>query len=141
MTGKVAHTHPELVPQPGSEQTFPREYRLLSGRDFQRVFDQPLVSQDRYFRILARPNDLLRPRLGLAISKRMDRRASARNRIKRVLRESFRLNAGQLLRDQRWALDVVAIGRHAAPRAGNQELFESLTGHWRRLNKKAQDQQ
>ena len=113
---------------------FPRERRLLTAAGFKHVFNQPLVSQDQFFRILARPGEHHSARLGLAISRRMDRRAAARNRIKRLLRESFRQHAQQLP-----ALDIVAIGRHAAPRASNQQLFESLAGHWRRLKKKAKD--
>ena len=43
-----------------------------------------------------------RARLGLIVGKRVDKRAVARNRIKRELREAFRLQKAQLP-----ALDIV----------------------------------
>lgn len=68
------------------------------------------------------------PRLGLAISRRVARSAVARNRIKRVVRESFRRNRGRLP-----ALDIVVLARQAATGTDNRALFESLERHWQRL--------
>ena len=66
-------------------------------------------------------------RLGLAISKKNCRLATDRNRIKRVVRESFRHHQAALA-----GLDVVVINQPAARAAGNQQLFSSLAGHWGR---------
>ena len=66
-------------------------------------------------------------RLGLAISKKNCRFATDRNRIKRVIRESFRHHQPTLA-----GLDVVVINQPAARAAGNKQLFNSLTGHWER---------
>ena len=77
------------------------------------------------FTVLYRPNGKSRPRLGLAIGKRNCRRATGRNRLKRVIRESFRRHQVTL-----GGLDVVVINQPAATDAPNQALFDSLARHW-----------
>ena len=57
-----------------------KQVRLLKAADFDRVFDKSVRSSDRYFTVLARPNELNHPRLGLAISKRRVRLAVGRCR-------------------------------------------------------------
>ena len=66
-------------------------------------------------------------RLGLAIAKKHCRKAAARNRIKRTVRESFRQNQAGLD-----GLDIVVINQPAATGASNRELFDSLSEHWRK---------
>ena len=79
------------------------------------------------FTVLYRPNGKNSPRLGLAIGKRNCRKASGRNRLKRVVRESFRQEKARL-----GGLDVVVINQPGATRASNQVLFDSLARHWKR---------
>jgi ribonuclease P protein component len=55
------------------------------------VFRQGQRSADRFFTVLYRPNALDMPRLGFAISRKKVRHATDRNRLKRVVRESFRI--------------------------------------------------
>ncbi len=107
---------------------FPRQARLLNGPQFRRVFQQAERSADRFFTVLARPNGLARPRLGLAISKKVDKRAVGRNRIKRLVRESFRQHQGRLM-----AVDLVVMARPAATEADNRALLKALQRHWRRF--------
>jgi len=78
--------------------------------------------------VLARPNGLSHPRLGLAISRKVARRAVARNRIKRIIRESLRREGDRLA-----GLDVVVLGRPGIDRKNNAELRRSLNMHWKRL--------
>jgi ribonuclease P protein component len=75
-----------------------------------------------------RPNDKGYARLGLAISKRKVRKAVARNRIKRLVRESFRLNQANLP-----AADIVVLAKPAAATAERSIIWESLARHWQRL--------
>ena len=107
---------------------FPRRARLTGRNAFADVFAQPVKSSDRYFTVLARPNALGYPRLGLAISRKVAKSAVARNRLKRIARESFR-------HQQAWlgALDCVVMGRVGLTEPDNAVLFASLQRHWRRL--------
>ena len=82
------------------------------------------------FTVLCRPNEEQNPRLGLAISKKHCKHATARNRIKRIVRESFRQHQVLLA-----GLDIVVMNQPAAKSAKNEQLFASLDCPWRRLSK------
>jgi len=108
---------------------FSRQDRLLQSRDFQRVFNNTdCKSVDSLLIVLASRNESGNPRLGLAISKKKINKAVARNRIKRLIRESFRHNR----RDLR-AIDIVVLAQSNAKEASNQQLFDSLQKHWENL--------
>ena len=67
-------------------------------------------------------------RFGLAVAKRLARRAVERNRIKRLARESFRHRQQELP-----PVDVVINARAAAAKAGNPDIRASLSAHWDRI--------
>ena len=113
-----------------SGNRFTKENRLLDAADFGRVFDGATRSRDKLFTVLCRHNATDNARLGLAIAKKRCRRATARNRIKRVVRESFRRQQDLLS-----GLDVVVMNQPAAATADNAELFASLDRHWQRCSK------
>jgi ribonuclease P protein component len=106
---------------------FSKDNRLLDAADFGRVFKQATRSRDKLFTVLCRPNNSPRARLGLAISKKHCRRAVARNRIKRIIRESFRQQNDRLS-----GLDLVVINGPATGSASNVEIAASLERHWQR---------
>jgi ribonuclease P protein component len=114
---------------------FSRHSRLLKAAEFKSVFQQPIRSGDESFRILARANGIQRHRLGMAVAKKACAKAVGRNRIKRVIRESFReVMAGQA---PEYALDIVVLPTAAATNQCNKTLERSLFAHWQRLIKKA----
>ena len=118
---------------------FSRQSRLLKPAEFKLVFQNPIRSGDECFRILARNNETSYHRLGMAVSKKNCARAVDRNRIKRVVRESFRTKmAGRLTGD---ALDFVVMPGNRAAKQNNKVLSESLTTHWQRLSRKAGSRQ
>ena len=122
-------TRDALCPASGAGAAFPRGARLTRPVDFRRVFAKPVVSADRCFKVLARSKESGRPRLGLAVSRKVDRTAAGRNRIKRIVRESFR----RYFRDCRPPLDFVVLPRPASATICNRRLTESLAVHWQRL--------
>jgi ribonuclease P protein component len=83
--------------------------------------------------VLAHFHDHGGARLGMAVSRRTARSAVVRNRIKRVVRESFRHGCGRLP-----SADIVVISRPPAAEASNNTLTRSLEGHWRRLRSRRQ---
>lgn len=107
---------------------FPRRARLTGQRAFASVFTQPIKSSDRYFTVLARPNHLTYPRLGLAISRKVAKSAVVRNRIKRIVRENFRHHQQQL-----GNLDYVVMARAGLAEQDSTVLFASLQRHWQRI--------
>jgi len=114
--------------------TFPRSRRLLKPDEYRRVFSDGRRSADSLFLVLARPNGMNDARLGLAVSKKASRRAVDRNRIKRLIRESFRQHQPSLS-----GLDLVVVSRSGATGSENSACFESLRQHWRRVAEKCAD--
>jgi ribonuclease P protein component len=103
------------------------------------VFKSASRSKDRCFTVLFRENDRGVARLGMAIAKKHCRHATARNRIKRIIRESFREHQKTL-----GAMDFVVINQRPAATADNKQLFDSLAAHWERsltANRKARTQE
>jgi ribonuclease P protein component len=110
------------------DQRFRRDHRLRHKADFARVFNKNVRSADRYFTVLARSTRTARPRLGMAISMRAAGGAVTRNRLKRLVRESFRCNHELLP-----AVDIVIMARPEASKADRQRLRRSLRTHWQRI--------
>lgn len=68
--------------------------------------------------VLAAPNGLAHPRLGLIIPKKVVATAAGRNRIKRLLREFFRLHQADLV-----GLDVVVRLKSRLEEASLRSIF------------------
>lgn len=107
---------------------FPPELRLRDAAAFRRVFAKPTRFGGNGFLILARTGRCNGPRLGLAISKRCANRAVDRNRLKRIVRESFRLRASQLP-----AVDVVVLCTRDARQLPPARLRQTLEQAWERI--------
>lgn len=137
---------------PTRRATFPVCARLIKPYEFKRVFNKPMVSADRCFKVLARTNESEGLRLGMAVSRQVDRSAVGRNRIKRVVRESFRQSfpaavsqatdgsktnkkaRGQSMDKNPPGIDIVILPRREAASLSNKELFGSLETHWSRIS-------
>ncbi len=73
-------------------------------------------------------NELGHARLGLAISKRVSKRAVERNRIKRLLRESFRR-----VRHQLPPVDLMVMARDQAAGVPGSQLLAEMDSLWKKL--------
>ncbi len=78
------------APQPRPRFRLPRRMRLVQRRLFDAVYRSGAKTAVGPLVAWAAPNDLGHWRLGLAVSRRVGS-ALARNRLRRLLRESFRL--------------------------------------------------
>ncbi|MDX1482488.1 MAG: ribonuclease P protein component [Woeseiaceae bacterium] len=110
-----------------SDARFRRSNRLSDSDAFRAVFRQSKRSKDELFTVLYRRTGKRQPRLGLAMSKKQCPRATARNRLKRLVRESFRHNKSKLT-----GLDIVVMNTRKAQSATNGDIKASLERHWRR---------
>ncbi|MFV8782901.1 ribonuclease P protein component [Microbulbifer sp. SA54] len=120
-----------------SDFAFGKPLRLLNASHYRVVFDDaPVRAAHPQFLILARPNGLDHPRLGLVIAKKHVRHACSRNRIKRIARETFRLQQQQL-----YPLDAVVLARPGAGELDKAELAKVLQKLWRKLDQRARNPQ
>lgn len=108
--------------------TFIRELRLLTPKDFNHVFSQSIRVGSPYITLVARKNSLNHPRLGFAIAKKQVKRAHERNRIKRLMREYFRLT-----QHESPAIDVIVMAKAAVIELDNLALRQVLDKVWQRL--------
>ena len=88
---------------------------------------------DAFFSLSVLANHETYPRLGLSIATRTFGTAVARNRIKRLARESFRLNQHALP-----PVDVTVSAREAARQATSSDLRASLDKHWKSITQRCQ---
>lgn len=113
---------------------FPKQARLLTPRDYSGVFDRVTARvAHRHLLILATPNHRGHARVGLIFSKKNLRRAVDRNRVKRLVRETFRHNTTLP------AMDVVVLGRKGLTGIDNPRLHCILDELWQRLERKASE--
>jgi len=110
------------------DQRFPRANRLTKPSDFTEVFKSPKRLDDGNFIILFKPNGLGRARLGLAISRKNIRLASARNRIKRIIRESFRRS-----KDELKGFDIVVVAKRNINNQNHSIIARSIAGQWKKV--------
>ena len=112
--------------------TFPREVRLLTSRDYNKVFKNPVRLSAPGLLILATKNENLdHPRLGLVIPKKVLKRAVWRNRVKRQVRESFRLYQHTFPN-----ADLVVMAKPKIGEINNADLSTSLKRLWEQISRR-----
>ena len=119
----IPHSIKSLKFEPRKRLHHPAEFRALHrhGKKF----------GDAYFSIAVLANHETHPRVGVSIATRTFGTAVARNRVKRLTRESFRLNQHSLP-----PVDVTVSARDAARRAKPEDLRASLDKHWKTITQR-----
>ena len=107
---------------------FPRTARVRARSDFDRIFKHGRRVALPVLALHFQADPAVPARLGLAVSRKVDPHAVGRNRIKRVLRDTFRH-----LRDELAPGDYVLVARPGASRCSGEELRT----HFRSLLKRA----
>jgi ribonuclease P protein component len=108
--------------------TLPARLRLRRKSDFDAAYARGRRMGDGFFAVTATLNQSGTPRLGLAVAVRAAGGAVARNRIRRIIRESFRLHQREIP-----AVDLVVSIRPRARDASPHALRESLAALWKKV--------
>jgi ribonuclease P protein component len=108
---------------PVKRYTFPRTHRLKGRELFDAIYKTGIRESRGPLIIYAKSNDVPHLRMGLSVSRRVGV-AAKRNRIKRLLRESFRL----LQPDFPFGIDLLVVVKPHSPMilAEYQKLLSSL---------------
>lgn len=104
---------------------------MLTPAQFKSVFSNPIKASSAEITLLAIPNTEQHPRMGLTVAKRFVKRANQRNRIKRVIRDSFRLNQHDIPH-----LDIVVLVRNGVMEMENAEINKLIDKLWRKLSRR-----
>lgn len=107
---------------------FTRERRLRRPAQFQAAYREGRRFGNELLSATVRPNDQPVARLGLSIAARTVGNAVSRNRLRRQIRESFRLQQQRLP-----PVDIVIGARAAARSAAPAALRESLQVLWKQI--------
>ncbi|MDD7804360.1 MAG: ribonuclease P protein component [Endozoicomonas sp. (ex Botrylloides leachii)] len=108
---------------------FPRDRRLCSSAEFKQVFEKTDIKISyKQLLLLARANNQEGARLGIIVAKKNIRLSVNRNRAKRRIRESFRLNHTAL-----GCLDMVVLARKGFGELDDSEINQLLAKLWLKL--------
>jgi len=107
---------------------FPPEARIRKTREFDNVFKNGCKFVEKNVVVYYHPNSRPLSRLGVIVPKRVGR-AVTRNRVKRQVREIFRINREDLSA----GVDIVVIARKNAGIAGFLQMKEELLGRFERV--------
>lgn len=108
--------------------SFPQLRRLRASYEFAQVWDKGKKCSVRGLAAISCINTHGYPRLGISISKRTIRHAVHRNRIKRLVRETFRLRQTQLP-----SADIVVVVYKGVDTLTPQQQHQLLQSLWERL--------
>lgn len=110
--------------------SFPKEHRLLKRHEFKQALDSKFKVVTPYIVVLGFPTDRDSSRMGLIVSRKVGI-AVVRNKVKRLLRESFRS-----ISDHSLNMDIVVIARNRAVSADVDQMTESLGTSMEKLARK-----
>ncbi|WP_052471847.1 ribonuclease P protein component [Candidatus Riesia pediculischaeffi] len=108
---------------------FPKCLRLSKKRDFDRIFRDPEKIFLHGITMLVKKNSLKYPRLGLMVSKKNIKKSFARNKIKRLFREYFRINCIYFKK-----MDFVILVKKDLKNLKNVKINAMLNRLWERYH-------
>ena len=91
--------------------------RLKKDKDFRKIYQKKKSMANRLLIIYILENKYEYNRVGFTVSKKIGKSVT-RNRVKRLLKESYRLNEGKILP----GYDIIFVARDIASKASYKEI-------------------
>jgi ribonuclease P protein component len=107
----------------------------LTPKNYSFVFEDAIPAVSPQITILARHNNVDCARLGITVPKKKVKNAVDRNKIKRIVRESFRIKRHQLPN-----VDIIVIAKHGIGQMDKKTLAQQLEKLWRKMSKRCEQQ-
>ncbi len=120
-SGKSCRNGTAAAPSPLS---LPPDSRIKRKKDFLRLEKEGRRLYSRSFLLVAAPSASGSSRIGIAITRKIDKRAVVRNKLKRRIREIFRRNKGSL----NAPYDILVVARKTALDCSFKEIERQLLG-------------
>ena len=102
---------------------------LKNSREFSQVYNHKESMANKYLVMYIQPNDQMYSRIGISVSKKVGN-SVIRHRIKRLIKESYRLNIEKL----RKGYDIVVISRVTAKGKNFHEIESAFLHLCRKLD-------
>lgn len=116
--------------------SFSKACRLRHPAEFKQVWQKAKRCAAQFITIFSCQNTLGHARIGLSFSKKNIRRACDRNRLKRVARETFRLNQNKL-----GSKDLVVVAYKGAEALSHAEQYQRFSHLWQRIASQPEQRQ
>ena len=117
-----------MVPEKTAARRFASENRLTTPEDYKHLFAGGKRKGDNNFLFIYKQNNRAYARLGLAVPKKTIRLATERNRLKRLIRESFRCNKALLK-----GLDIVVLIKRRPDYNSKADIRNRLDSNWKKI--------
>ncbi|MGH7884974.1 MAG: ribonuclease P protein component [Thermodesulfobacteriota bacterium] len=106
-----------------SDQSFSKRLRIIKSENFKQIFKTGKKIHSENFILYLIQNNLAIPRIGISISKKTSPKSTERNRIKRLIRETFRTS--KFLFDNN---DIVIVVKNNISNKKADAVFLELKG-------------
>ena len=106
-----------------AKKSFNKASRLLGPSQFGAVFQKADYKLSTATLLILCSKSTTPSRLGIVVAKKIVKSAVQRNRLKRVIRESFRLR-----QEDFGTIDLVILVRQGLDKINNHELFVQING-------------
>ena len=115
---------PATAPRPGYDTSFPPQYRLKTSADFAHLDKEGKRLYSSGFLLVVAPSMTGESRLGIAVTRKLDKRAVVRNKIKRRVREIFRASRARF----KTPCDILVIARREALQSAYSDMERQILG-------------
>lgn len=115
------------------DQSFKIEERLKSSQRISEVYASGTKLKRAYLLLFFLPSEAPQHRIAFAVPKRKLPSAPERNRVKRLLREAYRLNKDLLPKEGNYDLVLLFLGDEAPEFAKLEKTYQKLWEKWHNI--------